>query len=308
MNSLRRGYLYGLAAYGLWGFFPLYFKLLHPASPVEVLAHRVLWSTVFVSLLLLVIRQWGFLQGLLRRPVALLGTAAAAVLIGLNWGTYIYGVDTDRVVETSLGYFINPLFTMLLGVIVLRERLRRWQWVAVGVGTVAVVVLTIDYGHPPVIALILTATFGSYSLIKKRLGLPPVAGLLVETAVLTGPALGYLWWVWSAGEPTVGNVGLGHTALVLASGPLTAAPLLLFAGAANRAPLTGLGILQYAAPVLQFSLGVLVFREAMPVGRLAGFGLVWLALVIFTVEGVRHGRRRGDEADSPAPAPVTTAR
>lgn len=307
MSSLRRGYLYGLAAYGLWGFFPIYFKLLYPSSAVELLAHRVIWSLVFVAILLVaVIRRWGFLRDLLRRPLTLLGAAVAATTIAVNWGTYIYGVNTDRVVETSLGYFINPLFTVLLGVIVLRERLRRWQWVAIGVGVAAVGVLTIDYGRPPFIALILAATFGSYSLIKKRLGLPAAAGLLVETAVLAGPALGYLWWVWSAGEPTLGHGGAAQIMLVLASGPLTAAPLMLFAGAANRISLSALGIMQYITPLMQFSLGVLLFREPMPPSRLAGFCLVWLALIIFTVDSVQHGRRREDQTIAPASAPATT--
>lgn len=306
MTPLRRGYLYGLGAYGLWGFFPLYFKLLRPTSALEILAHRVLWSAVFTGLLLLVIRQWAFLRDLVRRPRALLGIVAAATVIAVNWGTYIYGVNTDRVVETSLGYFINPLVTVLLGVVVLRERLRPWQWAALGVGAVAVTVLTVDYGRLPVIALTLAGSFGLYGLLKKRLALPAASALFVEAGLLAFPGVGYLWWLAATAEPTVGQLGAGHTTLVLASGPLTAVPLLLFAGAANRVPLTALGILQYVAPVLQFGLGVAVFHEPMPTARLTGFALVWLALAVFTADGIRHARRGGRAPLAPAPATATT--
>ena len=190
MSEERRGYLYGLIAYVLWGFFPIYFKLLKPSPPLEILAHRVLWSVLFVSLLLAAMRNWRFL-GRLRRDRRLLGgITLAGVLIGVNWATYIFGVNSTRVVETALGYFITPLVVVLLGVTVQRERLRLWQWVAVGVGAMAVAVLTVDYGQLPYIALMLAASFGSYSLIKKRLSLPPAEGLFVESAVLAVPALG----------------------------------------------------------------------------------------------------------------------
>lgn len=301
VTSLRRGYLYGFAAYALWGFFPIYFKLLRPAAPVEILAHRIAWSALFVALVLTALRRWGLLRRLVTQPRRLLGLAAAAVLIGANWGTFIYGVNTDRVVEASLGYFITPLFTVLLGVLVLRERLRGWQWVALGAGGAAVAVLTVDYGRLPYVALTLTASFGLYGLVKKRLGVPPVEGLLVETALLALPALGFLWWLSAQGSATVGTVSVGHTALVLAAGAVTAVPLLLFAGAANRIPLTGIGILQYIAPVLQFALGVFLFREPMPPARLAGFALVWLALLVFSADAWRHARSRAH----PAPAAAT---
>lgn len=300
MNPAGRGYLYGLAAYSLWGFFPLYFKLLDPTSAVEVLAHRVVWSVVFVAVVLAVLRQWAFVRLFARRPRVLVGMALASIVIAVNWGTYIYGVETDRVVETSLGYFICPLVTVLLGVLVLRERLRAGQWLALGLGAAAVVVLTLDYGRLPFIALTLAVSFGSYGLVKKRLGLPPAEGLFVETSLLAVPALATLWWLSATGESTVGQVGVGHTLLVLAAGAVTAVPLLFFAGAANRIPLTRLGILQYTAPVFQFGLGVLVFREPMPPVRLAGFGLVWLALVIFTAEALRHARRAAIDTTGPS--------
>ncbi|HEX8345223.1 MAG TPA: EamA family transporter RarD [Actinoplanes sp.] len=294
MTELRRGYLYGLTAYVMWGFFPLYFKLLQPSSPLEILAHRVVWSVVVVGLLLSGMRNWRFLGPLLRTRRLLGGVTLAAVFIGLNWAAYIYGVNSARVVETALGYFITPLVVVLFGVTMFGERLRPAQWVAVGTGGLAVTVLTVDYGRLPYIALILAGSFGCYSLIKKRLALPPAEGLFVESAVLALPALAYLTWLNAVGEAQFGQVSVLHTVLMVVSGLATAVPLLLFAAAANRVPLTGVGILQYVAPILQLGIGVLIFHEPMPPARLAGFALVWAALVIFTVDGVRNARSTAD--------------
>ena len=290
MNDERRGYLYGFLAYMLWGFFPLYFRLLEPSPPLEILAHRVIWSVLFVSLLLGVTRNWRFVRRLVHDRRLLAGITMAGLLIGVNWATYIIGVNSSRVVETALGYFITPLVVVLLGVTVQRERLRAWQWVAVGVGGIAVAVLTVDYGHLPYIALLLAASFGSYSLIKKRLSLPPAQGLFVESAVLAVPALGYLTYLNAVGGARFGHVSVVHTLLMVMAGVATAVPLLMFAAAANRVPLVGLGILQYVAPILQLACGVLIFHEPMPAARLAGFGLVWIALIIFTVDGIRGAR------------------
>jgi chloramphenicol-sensitive protein RarD len=289
MSSSRRGYLYGVAAYLCWGLFPLYWRLLRPSTPVEILAHRIVWSFLLLLALVLVTRGWRRVAVLRhRRTLWLIGVAA--VLIAVNWGTYIYGVNADRVVETSLGYFINPLVTVLLGVIVLRERLRPAQWVAIGVGAIAVAVLTIDYGHVPVLALVLAFTFGLYGLIKKRLSVPATDGLLLESGALALPALAFLLVLNARSESTFGQVSASHTALLVLAGAVTAVPLLLFAGAANRIPLSAIGLLQYLAPILQLSCGVLVFGEPMPPARLAGFGLVWLALTLFTWDGIRHVR------------------
>jgi chloramphenicol-sensitive protein RarD len=310
VNPSRLGFLYGLGAYVLWGFFPLYIKLLRPAGPVEILAHRVIWSVVFVALILAVTRHWAFLRRLARQPRALAGIAAAAALIAVNWGTYIYGVNSDRVVETALGYFINPLVVVLLGVTVLSERLRAVQWTALGIGGLAVVVLAVDYGQPPYLALTLAVSFGGYSLLKKRLGLPAAEGLFVESAMLALPALAYLGWLTWRSESTFGaGSAAGHTVLLVLAGAGTAIPLLLFAGAANRLPLTRLGVLQYTAPILQLALGVLIFHEPMPPARLAGFALVWLALIVFTVDAVRHTRRPSPTATPIVPAiePVQAA-
>ena len=301
MSEERRGYLYGLTAYVLWGFFPIYFKLLRPAGALEILAHRVIWSVVFVSLVLAVLRNWRFLARVLRSARLFGGITAAAVLIAINWGTYIYGVNSSRVVETALGYFITPLVLVLLGVTVQRERLRSWQWAAVAVGGIAVVVLTVDYGRLPYIALILAGSFGSYSLVKKRLSLPPAEGLFVESAVLALPALVYVGWLTAAGHAKFGHEGAGHTALMIFAGVATAVPLLLFAAAANRVPMVGIGILQYVAPILQLASGLLIFHEPMPPARLAGFALVWLALVIFTVDALRQRTATGPTAATAEP-------
>jgi chloramphenicol-sensitive protein RarD len=290
MSDERRGYLYGLTAYVMWGFFPIYFKHLRPSPPLEILAHRVVWSVVFVALLLTVARNWRFLGRLIRTPRLLGGVSLAAVLIGVNWATYIYGVNSSRVVETALGYFITPLLVIVLGVTVFGERLRPLQWTAVGIGGLAVAILTVDYGRLPYIALILAASFGCYGLIKKQMSLPPAEGLFVESAVLMLPALAFLTWLNLSGGAEFGHVSVLHTVLILVAGVLTAIPLLLFAGAANRVPMAGLGILQYVAPILQLAVGVLIYHEPMPPARLAGFGLVWLALVVFTADGIRSAR------------------
>jgi chloramphenicol-sensitive protein RarD len=257
------------------------------------LAHRILWSVVFISLLLTAMRNWRFLKRLIKDRRLLFGIALAGVLIGVNWATYIIGVNSSRVVETALGYFITPLVLVLLGVTVQRERLRPAQWIAVGIGGLAVAVLTVDYGHLPYIALVLAASFGSYSLVKKRLSLPPAEGLFVESAVLALPAGAYLIYLNATGGARFGHVSSAHTTLMVLAGVATAIPLLLFAASANRVPLAGLGILQYVAPILQLACGVLLFHEPMPPARLAGFALVWTALVVFTVDGIRAARNNG---------------
>lgn len=297
MSTPRPGYLYGLAAYVCWGFFPIYFKQLLPSSPVEILAHRVVWSAVFMTLVLTVIRRWGAIGALVRSPRKLGGAALAAALIGVNWGVYIYGVNTERIVETSLGYFINPLITVLLGVVLLAERLRGAQWVALGLGGLAVAVLTVDYGRLPYIALTLAVSFGCYGLVKKWLALHAAEGLLVESAALAVPASIFLAVLAAHGEGTVGHVSAIHTVLVLAVGAVSAVPLLFFAGAANRIPLVALGMLQYVTPVLQLAVGVFVYHEPMPPARLAGFALVWLALGVFSWDGLRAARRRATVAE-----------
>jgi chloramphenicol-sensitive protein RarD len=288
----RRGFLYGLGAYLLWGLFPLYWPLLEPAGAPEILAHRVVWSLGLVVLLLAIRRQSGWLRDLVAQPRALATLAAAAVIIAINWLTYIWGVNNGHVVETSLGYFINPLVTVLFGVFIFAERLRQAQWTALGIAAVAVVILTVDYGRLPWIALTLAFSFATYSVLKKKSGVGPVEGLTVETAVLVLPALGFLLLAEAGGTGTFGHAGAVNAALLAGTGVVTAVPLLLFAGAAQRIPLSTIGILQYLAPTLQFLFGVLVFHEAVPPVRLASFVLVWVALAIFTVDGITHHRRQ----------------
>lgn len=292
LNESRRGFGYGVTAYLLWGAFPLYFPLLEPAGAVEILAHRVVWSLVTMLLVVVVARRLPHFRALFRRHRARNLLTVAAVVIAINWGTYIYGVNSHRVVETSLGYFINPLVTVLMGVLILRERLRAWQWVALGIASVAVVGLTIEYGHPPWIALTLAFSFGTYGLAKKQAGVEAVESLTYETLVLAPIALGYLVWLGASGHGHFVGHGAGHTLLLLTLGVVTAVPLLSFGAAAIRVPMTTLGLLQYLTPVLQFLLGVTVLDEHMSAMRWAGFGLVWVALVVFTLEAGRYRRRQ----------------
>jgi chloramphenicol-sensitive protein RarD len=289
VGEARRGTSYGVAAYAMWGLFPLFWPLLEPASPLEVLAHRVLWSLVVVAVLLQLTRGLDAVRAVGRGQLGRL--TAAAILLAANWGVYIYGVNSGQVVETSLGYFINPLVSVALGVLVLGERLRPLQRVAVGVAAVAVVVLTVDNGRPPWIALILAFSFGFYGLLKKQAGVGAVASLAVETAVLAPVAAGYVLFLVLQDTATFGSEGLGHALLLASAGIVTAVPLLAFGAAATRVPLTTLGVLQYIAPTLQLMVGVLLRHEPFAGVRLAGFALVWLALAVFTFDLV-HERRR----------------
>jgi chloramphenicol-sensitive protein RarD len=291
MTESRRGFLLGVAAYAMWGLFPLYWPLLEPANAFEILGHRIIWSMVSMGALVLVLRRTAAFRAMVhdRRVVRLLTLGAA--LITVNWATYIWGVNNGHVVETSLGYFINPLVTVLMGVFILGERLRPWQWTALGISAVAVAVLTLDYGRLPWVALVLAFSFGSYGLCKKQAGAPAVESLTLETMVIAPLALTYLTVLSLRGDSSFTHHGAGHVLLFMSTGLVTAVPLICFGGAAIRVPLVTLGLLQYLAPVLQFALGVLWFHEAMPLGRWVGFLLVWVALVIFTVESLRHRRR-----------------
>ncbi|MFE7974730.1 EamA family transporter RarD [Streptomyces shenzhenensis] len=287
----RTGLLNGLAAYGMWGLVPLFWPLLKPAGAVEILAHRMVWSLVFVGVLLLAVRRWAWVGELLRQPLRLALITVAAAVITVNWGVYIWAVNAGHVVEASLGYFINPLVTIAMGVLILKERLRPTQWVAVGVGFAAVVVLTVGYGRPPWISLSLALSFAVYGLVKKKVNLGGIESLAAETAVQFLPALGYLLWLTAQGDSTFTGGGAGHAALLAATGVVTALPLVCFGAAAIRVPLSTLGLLQYLAPVFQFLLGVLYFDEAMPPERWAGFALVWLALSLLTWDALRTARR-----------------
>ena len=292
MPDSRRGLILGALAYVLWGTFPLYWRLLEPAGAVEILAHRIVWSLVTMVLVLVLWRRVAQLKALLRNRRRLLLISAAAVVITFNWGGYIWGVNNGRVVETSLGYFINPLVTVLMGVLILGERLRRLQWVAMGIALVAVVVLTVDYGRPPWIALLLAFSFGTYGLLKKQAGVGAVESITLETMLLAPVAGAYVVWLVATGESTFGTEGVGHALLFTTTGIVTAVPLILFGAAAIRVSMVSLGLLQYLAPTIQFALGIAVFHEDMPASRWIGFGLVWLALAMFTVEAINHRRHQ----------------
>lgn len=287
----RRGFIYGVFAYGIWGLLPLYWRLVDDAGAIEVLAHRFVWALVVIALLLVLWPRPGWWAALRARPASIRYLTIAAFIIAVNWGFFIWGVQTDRVVETSLGYFINPLVTVIVGVVIFHERLRRGQWLAIGVAAAAVTWLTIDHGSPPWIAFGLAATFATYGALKKKAATGAVQSLAVETSVITPFALGYLVWLQLSGDAMFGPGEVSMSLLLAAAGLATAIPLLFFASAATRIPLTILGLLQYLAPTLQFLLGVLVFGEPMPPERFAGFVIIWIALAIFTTEGLLHQRK-----------------
>ncbi|CAH0163527.1 hypothetical protein SRABI83_01010 [Arthrobacter sp. Bi83] len=287
------GVLFGIGAYGLWGLLPLYFFVLHPAGAVEIVANRVVWSLLFCALLITVTRAWRVL-GAAFRDRSVLGTLAiAAGLIAVNWLTYTYGVTTGQAVEASLGYFINPLVSVLLGVFVLKETLRPLQWAAVGIGFIAVGVLTVSYGKLPWIALTLAISFGLYGFVKKRVGprVDAITSLSMETIVLTPLAAATMIFLGVSGGASLASNGAGHFWLLAASGIITAVPLLFFGASARRLPMTTIGLLQYFAPVLQFIVALAVFRETMTLDRWIGFGVVWLALLLLTVDMLATARK-----------------
>ncbi|MDM7832202.1 EamA family transporter RarD [Cellulomonas edaphi] len=291
-TTTRSGLVAGIGAYALWGVLPLYFPLLQPAGAVEIVAHRVVWSLLFCLLLLRVTRTWQPFVETLRHRRTLTLLALAAVLLAVNWIVFVVGILSDRVVDAALGYFINPLVTVGLAVVVLRERVRPVQWVALAFGAAAVVVITVGYGRLPWIALTLAFSFGFYGLIKNRVGrsVGAVPGLATETLVLTPLALGYLLVLQAQGTASFAAHGGWHAVALVSAGVVTAVPLLLFGSAARRLPLSVVGMLQYIAPVLQFLIGVVVLDEEMEPARWWGFALVWVALAILSVDGLRHSR------------------
>lgn len=283
-----RGVAAALVAYTLWGLFPAFWALLTPAAPVEVLAHRIAWTAVLMAVALTALRGWAELRVLRWQGWAMV--TAGGALISVNWGLFIVAVFTGQVVEAALGYFISPLVSVLLGVVVLRERLRPVQWAAVGLATLAVLVIAVENGRPPLLALALAGSFGLYGLIKSTVPLGAIAGLTAEGVVLGPVALGVIAWFQLVGAGTMVALGPGHLLLLLA-GPVTALPLLLYGVAARRVPLSTIGVLMYLNPTLQFLWGVLVVGEEMEPTRWIGFVLVWVALAVFTVDLVRTTHR-----------------
>jgi chloramphenicol-sensitive protein RarD len=291
LSDNRKGLAYGFSAYLLWGLFPLYWPLLKPAGAVEILAQRMVWSLLLIAVVLVVTRNLAAVRLLVADRAKLARLALAAVLVSVNWGVYIWAVNSGHVVESSLGYFINPLLTIMLGVLVLKERLSRPQWIAVGIATLAIVVLTVDYGRLPWIALTLAVSFGCYGFLKKQVSAGAVESLAVETAVMAGPALLTLIVLAGQSRLVFGHSGAPNALLLVGTGAVTAGPLLLFGAAARRLPLTSIGLLQYLAPMLQFAVGVGLRHEPMPPARLLGFVLVWIALVVLTADALTRRHR-----------------
>lgn len=288
---MNKGLWYGIGAYGLWGLFPIYWKWLHQVPALQLIGHRIIWSFVALTIVLAVLRQWRAFRVEALKPHVLRLYVLAAAFIGLNWFVYVWAVNEGFIVETSLGYFINPLLNVLIGVIILHEKLRPAQWIPIGLATAGVVYLTLLYGSPPWIALTLACSFGMYGLIKKLAPLGSLYGLTLETGVLFVPMLAYLIFAEINGQGAFLHTDLASNLLMIGAGPVTVIPLLLFASAVRRIPLSTMGILQYIAPTLQFLLGVLVYGEAFSSAQFIGFGLVWLGVIVFTVENVWQHRR-----------------
>lgn len=293
LHERTQGLWYGVTAYGLWGVLPLYFALVAAAGAVEILAHRIVWSLVVCLLLVTLLKQWRVLGALVRRPRALAWLAAASLLIGVNWLTFAFAVLSGHALEASLGYYINPLLSIALGVLILGEKLSRLQFAAIGAAIAAVLIMAIAYGSVPWVSLLLATTFALYGYAKNRVGrgTTAVASLTVETAVLVVPALITLAVLGSTGQATAFSLGPGHFWLLLGLGVITATPLLFFGAAATRLPLSVVGSLQYIAPTAQFLIALLVFHEPMPPERWAGFALVWVAIGILTVDLFRRRPR-----------------
>ena len=292
----RRGWWMGIGAFVLWGTMPLYWHLLKSVPPLQILLHRIVWSTLLVGAFLAGRDGRGWLRAVLARPRVLGLLLLSGVLIGANWGLYIWAVNTGHVVESSLGYFINPLLSVLLGVLLLRERLTPPQWASVGIATIGVLWLTLRFGELPWIALALAGTFGLYGLIRKVAAIDAIEGIAIEGGYLLLPALVVLGWSEWHGQG--GFLGLGaasyggwHDVLLVASGALSSLPLIGFAYAVRRVPLSAIGLLQYIAPTLQFLIGVLAFHEPFDRDRAIGFAFIWLALVIFASHGLWRARR-----------------
>ena len=290
----RDGFLAAAAAYGLWGLLPAYFVALDPSGPVEILALRIVLSLVFCLVILAIMRRLSRTTALLRDRNILKLSALAAVLILINWSVYVYASLNQFIVEAALGYFINPLVTVALGVIVLKEKLRPLQWGALSLAVAAVVVLAVGYGSVPIISLTLAFSFGFYGFVKNRMGpaVKSLDSLTLETLWLTPIALGLLVWVYFTSGLSLGTLGPWHTALLLMAGAVTSIPLLFFGAAARRLPLSVIGLMQYLAPIMQFTFGVAIMGEPMPLERWIGFSLVWVALVILSVDALSHRRNR----------------
>jgi chloramphenicol-sensitive protein RarD len=289
LNKQKLGLIYGVSAYLLWGLFPLYWPLLEPANSLEIVSHRAVWTMVFCLIVLYATKALKSTLATFKRPKVAAKLFVTTILISINWLVYIWATNNGHVVEASLGYYINPLIVIAFGVILLKERMRPLQWTAVSIATIGVLVLTIDYGRLPWVALGLALSWGSYGLMKKQLGLGALEGLAIETLIAFIPYCGYLVFIGAKGEGQFGH-GAGLTALLISAGAITAIPLLLFNGSTTRLPFTTIGLLQYITPTIQFSIGVWIRHEAMPTARWVGFIFIWMALTTLAIDLVRSGR------------------
>jgi chloramphenicol-sensitive protein RarD len=290
---MNPGILYAASAFILWGIFPLYFHAIREVPPLEILGHRMLWSLAFLAIVLTVRQQWKWLPRVVRQPRVLGAFIASALLLSSNWFVYIWSVNNGHVLDASLGYFINPLINVMLGMLVLKETLRRGQWIAISVAACGVAWLTWSAGELPWIALILGISFACYGLLRKTAALAALEGLSLETMLLFPLALAYVVWLTVHGQNTFMNADTGATRwLLAAAGPITAIPLLLFAAGARKISMSALGLLQYLSPTLQALLGVWVFHEAFPPERLIGFVIIWTALALYVAEGLWTSRRQ----------------
>jgi chloramphenicol-sensitive protein RarD len=288
---MNKGTLSGIGAYTLWGLFPIYWRLLESVPAIQILAHRIVWSLVFVAGILVVQKDLVWMKSAVRDRRTMITYTVAAILLSINWFTYIWAVNAGYVVEASLGYFINPLVNFVLGVIFFKEKLRGGQVAAVALAVIGVIYLTVNYGSLPWISLVLAFTFGMYGLIKKSAALESIHGFSLETAVLFLPALAFLLYQGASGSGAFMQGSAATTLLLILAGPVTSIPLIMFGYAARNIPLSMLGFIQYIAPTLQFLLGVYVYNEPFPVSRLVGFCMIWLALLLYSLEGVYYSRK-----------------
>jgi chloramphenicol-sensitive protein RarD len=289
LKKEKAGLLFGVSAYTLWGLFPLYWPLLKPANPLEIVSHRAVWTVVFCVIFLGITKSLKSTLATFKRKHVAIKLFSTSVLISINWLVYIWATNNGHVVEASLGYYINPVIIIAMGVILLHEKMRKMQWISIAIASTGVLILTIDYGRLPWIAIALALSWGSYGFIKKSLGLGALEGLAIETMISSVPYLGYLIYLGAQGTGQFGN-GVVITTLIISAGAVTAIPLLLFNGATTRLPFTIIGLLQYITPTLQFAIGVWVLHEDMPAARWIGFVIIWIALVVLATDLFRSNR------------------
>jgi chloramphenicol-sensitive protein RarD len=298
MSKYRLGLIYGFSSYTLWGLFPLYWPLLKPATPLEMVSHRAVWSLVFCVIALAIGRQLKSTFAMMLLPGVLWKFILAAAFISVNWITYIWAVNHEQIVEASLGYYMQPILLVLMGIIAFGEAMRKIQWISFIVATVGVVILTIDYGRPPWISFALAFSWSSYSFVKKKINLGSLQGLAIETLISSVFYGSYLIWIGQKGEGQFGH-GFGLTALLIGAGLVTAIPLLLFNGATLRIPFTTIGLLQYLTPTIQFMLAVFLRHEPMPSARWLGFVFIWVALIVLGYDLIKSGSPRDNSLAQP---------